>query len=256
VDAAKHTDPKRSGGRVTPSFLGRSQIKALNGEFKPRDRQLWEDIEWLSAQFWDSDCDPIRGHHLLMAVGNFKRQAIIRLHDPLPRTLGEAPVGSNRETCEIGGEPLGRDDPNTWKRFCGLNEGVSGFGVATTTTLLSALWPGHHVIIDQRALRAFVALRVAQGLECLLPAARLATPSKLVEVKWDDYYSEGGSAYLGQVLSHVEEDVAPVEVERALFELDKRHDDKTHEEECRDWNTYGGHLLDIANGLAGAATTG
>lgn len=237
---------------MMPIGLGRRQIEALSRAFPPRDRQLWGDIELLADQFWASGCDPLRGHHLLMAVGNFKRQAIIRFDDPLPTTTVKVGVERDLDRCEIGGRVLIRDGHDSWEKFCGTNGGVSGFGVATTTTLLSALWPRHHVIIDQRALRAFIGLRLAQGWECLLPGAGLPSPTSLVEARWGDYHSEGDSSYLKQILAAHDDTLAPVEVERALFELDKRHKDSNISVDCRDWESYGRHLLRLAEDAAAA----
>lgn len=68
-----------------PRSLGRREVEHLS-EAWGNDR-LWRDVLALADRFWESEGD-LRldsWHHLLLAVGNFKRQA--RVEPPtLPRT--------------------------------------------------------------------------------------------------------------------------------------------------------------------------
>lgn len=238
-----------SGFDILPVGLRHRQIEVLRKRFAPGDCQLWNDIAGLADSFWASDCGLRQAHHLMMAVGNFKRQAgTIRLKEPLSWTPRKS---SGRDTCMIGGYVLKRDQLESWKSFCGEARGVTGFGVATTTTLLSALWPDHHVIIDQRALRALIGLRLAWDKGCPISGTK-CTPESLDTVTWEDYWtdSEFKSSYRKEVLASAGPIFAPVDVERALFELDKLHGPKFGVDEGRDWKIYGTGLVGIAEGAA------
>ena len=95
--------------------------------------------------------------HLLLAVGNFKA------HMPLfPEPLPPAPDSENLkrgETLEVpvpdGHLTLRVEDSATWRE---LSECIRGLAVPRTTTVLSAIWPGRHLIADWRALSAVAAL--------------------------------------------------------------------------------------------------
>ena len=110
---------------------------------------------------------------------------------------------------------------------------MRGLHVATATTVLSALWPEDHVIIDIRDLRATIGLNLAEVVDqgWVDPDSQRA-----VRPSWPRYQ------WLRQkVLSRVEElraagaEVDPVDVERALYTLDgKTKRSKT----SMTWKTY------------------
>ncbi|CAN5881785.1 hypothetical protein BH24ACT15_BH24ACT15_05340 [soil metagenome] len=211
---------------TSSSLLRRSHIISLAHGFTDSDKKLWRDIELLAGEFWRSQPDnQLRAwHHLLMAVGNFKRPGgtIIRI----PTLEGTLPQDVEaRPEVDIPGpsDRLSVNEPETWS---GLEDNTRGLGVATTTTLLSALWPGHHVVIDQRALRAAIARSVNEWQ----PSFPLQDTDKRVD--WPCY-----GWYRPKLLHTAKaECCAPVEVERALFMLDRKVPRKR--EGTRSWGKY------------------
>jgi hypothetical protein len=128
------------------------------------DGGLWDDITWLAMLAWSAESDEerrMRWHHLVMAVGNFKRQGGRRL-----RPARVSPVASTRfiarshEFRGPDGLAISSEDPSTWKR---LESGLKGAATATTTTILAALWPDQHHILDWRVLAAATGLGIADG---------------------------------------------------------------------------------------------
>jgi hypothetical protein len=92
-----------------------------------------------------------------MTAGNFKRQTAIslpKLQDPPDAT--HAAGGQVSFRIEVKGEwkTVTRDDADSWEHLTGID----GIGVATATTVLSALWPGSHVIADRRDMVAAIGL--------------------------------------------------------------------------------------------------
>lgn len=69
------------------------------------DGGLWNDIAWLALRTWeaaDDDERRLRWHHLVMAVGNFKRQGGRRVrpeqvHQCLPLDLRAAGIRSTSQ---------------------------------------------------------------------------------------------------------------------------------------------------------------
>lgn len=127
----------------------------------------WDDISkdmlWLGRRFWATlvhspDETPIVWHHLVLAVGNFKRQTPIR-GIRIGRSDREA-TPQRSFTAPGLDLTVSKEDPESWK---GLEGAVRGLGVPTTSTLLSALWPDFHVVIDRFAFRSAVALRASVG---------------------------------------------------------------------------------------------
>ncbi len=176
--------------------LRRDDVLALAGRFRDEDKSLWDDVELLAGKFV-AGRSLADWHHLLLAVGNFKRQGGTIIREPLrlqPRSSTPAPHF-------IPEVKLDAKRAETWHR---LQERVDGLGVATTTTLLAALWPWDHVIMDQRALRAAVLLTGSP-------------PNGPGEPSWPQY-----EWYRPAVLATAAStDCPPVEVERALFMFDK-----------------------------------
>lgn len=119
-------------------------------------RQAWPDIEILAQRFLEGNPDEngmatLAWHHLLLAVGNFKRRGglIVPARLGNPGTVGTCPD----EVAIPGatGKPVrfACEESATWPR---LTE-TPGLGVPTATTVQSALWPSRHVIIDIRDTR-------------------------------------------------------------------------------------------------------
>lgn len=179
------------------------------------DTGLWQDVIYLAERFWDSVAEDtaereIRWHHLLMAIGNFKRQGGTRLLDPL---LERQPTRRDRPTSFVahGQLRVSVDTPGSWRA---LERGTRGLGRATTTTLLSALWPGDHVIFDRRASNAAVGL---VGQKTGWQSGDLPDPDGTTSVfrTWSRY-----TWFRGHVLDTAQQ-TEPVMVERALYELDR-----------------------------------
>lgn len=110
-------------------------------------------MQFVADRFWDVRPGHERlilWNHLVLAAGNFKRQA-----PSTPPSLDSLRVGvsDRKNSVTVPGTrmTLRKTDPGIWEA---LQVRTPGLGVATTTTLLSALWPGFHVIIDQLVFRA------------------------------------------------------------------------------------------------------
>jgi hypothetical protein len=142
-------------------------IRSLSDEWG--DGGLWTDIGYLAERFWSEPDGPDRllaWHHLVLAVGNFKRQGGTRLR---PASLGslERPLGAAERPSEFlvpGTDPpasVGVEEERSWAL---LKQVLPGAGVATTTTLLAALWPGRHFVFDRLVYRAAIGLRLTSGL--------------------------------------------------------------------------------------------
>jgi|SRR5712691_6187712 len=152
-----------------------SQIRAFGEAWS--DGGLWDDIAFLALLAWGAADDrerQMRWHHLVMAAGNFKRQRGRRL-----RPSSISPAGNITFTASTehftgpAGLTISRDDPDSWQH---LRRSLAGAGAATTTTLLAALWPDSHHILDWRVLAAVAGLGiVADGendLHLVEPARR------------------------------------------------------------------------------------
>lgn len=189
---------------------------------------VWPNILWVAEQFWQAQSDGTEDerlqtwHHLVMSVGNFKRQGgtQICLLEAVP--VGKSPPISDdrREACRVrlmsGDVVLQRDEPSTWAR---LNE-VKGLGVATATTLLSALWPGAHAIMDRRDLNATVGLNLAAMVD---PEGIDPDSRKGIQVSWNWYpWLRERLLSKAEELRVADPEIRLVEVERALYTLDGR----------------------------------
>ncbi len=141
--------------------------KGSDGRIGREDWLLaWRNVRGLASRLLgsldpDGRCDPETWHHLLMMVGNFKRQAG-NIHPPI--TLDASPTTQVIECLVLpGGEDkLECDVIESWSllsKVPGL--GLRG-GLSTASCLLAALWPESHVIMDVRDRRAAVGLRVGR----------------------------------------------------------------------------------------------
>lgn len=203
-----------TAGQTPFAGLPRAAIEHLSKEWD--DGGLWEDVLWLTGRFVDAaDVDkPIAWHHLLLAVGNFKREPGRRIR---PTRLAEVTEqrseipGPAKLQVPDGNLILERDSASSWRALAARTRGM---GVSTASAVLSALWPSAHVIIDRRALGAAYGLAGAPGWSGA-PNWESKVP---VTVSWTAY-----DWYRPWVL-----DVAmttrtePVMVERALYKLDQR----------------------------------
>jgi hypothetical protein len=129
------------------------------------DGGIWEDVLWLARRCWLVESEvplSLRWHHLVLAVGNFKRQGGRRLRpssisgNPLP------PVSRSQLFTMPCGRKIHREEEDSWRV---LEARLPGAALATTTTLLAALWPSDHFVFDWRVEAAANALRINANLK-------------------------------------------------------------------------------------------
>lgn len=182
-------------------------------------RQAWSDIEILAQRFLEGDPDEngmatLAWHHLLLAVGNFKRRGglIVPARLRSPRAVGTCPdeitiPGAAGELARLACE-----ESATWPR---LTE-TPGLGVPTATTVLSALWPSRHVIIDTRDTRAALGL----GAGTLWDVEGL-DDAEFPDISTDDRYWALYREWFRPTILATAGSGRPLDVEKALFHLDE-----------------------------------
>jgi hypothetical protein len=170
-----------------------------------------------------------------MAAGNFKRQAPISLPDLPDSPHAEPLTGDGRRfTIEVKGRPktVERDNPDSWEH---LTE-IAGMGVATATTVLSALWPGYHVIADRRDIGAAIGLAYEEafGEKILRTAGYIGEIVSWKRYRW----------FRPKIIAKAEAiNVEAVHVERALYEVDLA----TETTSKTPWNEYRRALCRVLN---------
>ncbi|MFP5321562.1 MAG: hypothetical protein ACLGIC_06905 [Acidimicrobiia bacterium] len=226
--------------------LDRAAIEVLAGGWS--DGGLWAEVDWLAERFWAAT-DPAarsrRWHHLVLAVGNFKRQPGRRLRPTLD-TTGPAVPGVPEDRFDVAGTDgpvtVAVDDPASW---VALSAALPGAAVATTSTLLAALWPSAHFVFDWRVaaaangLRARAELATAPGFD--------ATATTTPDLGFDHY---------GRVRAWLLDTAAAtgaglVAAERALY----RASQLVPAERGRDWATYGHAVVDAIAAAVAAKDT-
>jgi hypothetical protein len=235
--AAIPLDRLRSATRLP---LSQKQVSVLSKDWGGRDAERsWSDIEWVAQQFMrQSSSDPVDAavawHHLVVAVGNFKRSTgrNYPVHLPLP-DLEFQP--SDHFTIPGYGLDVDVSGAKTWGH---LTKAIHGFDVPTATTLLSAVWPGRHVIIDRRDIVAAVGLTTTAWDSRGYEDAKLP-PRKPYYAYWDLY------EWLLPVIRATAVGVSPVEVERALYVLDIKVRKLLPPKEYWHWSRY----TEIAAGI-------
>lgn len=185
-----------------------ARAAALAGTWE--DGGLWEDVMWLSRQCWRGgtpEQQALRWHHFVLAVGNFKRQAG-RMSPPRIGDLAEREATPEDQFLTPSGLVLQRDVHDSWLE---LSDGFPGIALATTTTLLSALWPEDHFIFDWRVQAAADALRIHADLEPTPKTQREISTKKWQRPTFEDY---------GMVRSWLKTIGCPLRTsERALYRL-------------------------------------
>jgi hypothetical protein len=189
--------------------------------------RAWRNIGVLASRVFDTldlqgQCDSEAFYHLLLAVGNFKRQAG-NIH--LPVDFADLAAGPRAESLALPGGlgRLDRDNVASWKR---LDE-IPGLGIPTASCLLATLWPGSHAIMDVLDRRAAVGIQVGRRshYDRRLDMARL--PSH----EWGFYDWFRQTVLLTAQAAGCE----PVSVERALYVLGAL----TARELDDDWEQHG-----------------
>lgn len=244
------------------SDLNAARLEALSPGDDPRPgfATVWPNILWVAEQFWQAQAsrDDTRRletwHHLVMAVGNFKRQGgtQIRLLEAVPKDHIWRAQDSFPPTCKVqtltGQIQLDRDDPDSWKQLTTDKKAIQGLQVATATTLLSALWPGSHVIIDIRVLNSTTALNMDEVMSrgWLTPES-----TESLSVTWDRY-DWVRTMLLGKAaeLRNGGADVEPVQLERALYTLDQKVPRPKKDEPLRTWQDYADALGEVLAKIA------
>lgn len=210
------------------SALTESRISALANTKSNLDgfAITWPNVLWCAEQFWQAQLSGDAGrrketwHHLVMAAGNFKRQGGSQIR--LLRAVRPGHVWPNESkrptSCTVptltGDVRVDLGDPVTWRLLTENKRSVRGLGVPTATTLLSALWPGAHVIIDVRDLTATVGLNLDEVVGNRW-VRQLQDPVR-VRASWGWY------EWLQPKVIAKAHNVEPVAVERSLYELDAR----------------------------------
>lgn len=197
--------------------LTRTAVKRIAKRWD--DGGLWDDIQVLANRFWAARDDETRlvcWHHLVLAVGNFKRQPGRRLRPSPLTSLGvyDQFVRTSEITVpSMDGQHIHVNDPLTWDF---LMRALPGARVATTTALLAALWPDQHIVFDRRVHWAANALRICSKL----------SPSPGVEPsssRWHDSTLNDYNLIRGWILTTAELlRMPPNMVERTLYILDRQ----------------------------------
>ena len=198
--------------------LSNAVVQKLAGEWT--DLGLWRDVRWLAVEFMNAkESDKVlRWHHLVMAVGNFKRQGGRRLQ---PTCLAErshtVETAAVLDVFEIPGTvpavKVTESDRSTWTD---LQTHLHGAATATTTTLLAAIWPASHFVYDWRVRAAANGLRITAGLSPTLEITPQSSRTPQLEI---DSYDEVREWVL-KTADAVEHPVCMVE--RALYEVSRK----------------------------------
>ena len=204
------------------------QIRQLAGDWEARS--LWRQVEWAADDWWASqngEEDQSRAWvRLLLAVGNFKRQAPIRDLPEPPVAVWAQRTRPSAIALPVTASSLGCADEQSWRHLTELH----GLGVPTSTTLLSALWPGCHVVIDLLSRQAAVGLALDE------PQGWFAEPSgtgALPSISWAHYVWYRNVVVRTAQVSHT----SAAAVERALFVLAK-HGRRRRKAPARTWLEY------------------
>ncbi len=215
-----------------PLGLSAERIRTLASTWD--DGGLWDDIAWLALLAWTADGEQerlMRWHHLVMAVGNFKRQGGRRLHpsaiSPVIRMTGA--VRSDRFYVAGADLTISRDDPQSWND---LQASLKGAAVPTVTSVLAALWPDSHHILDWRVLAAVAGLSVVTDKRNHLGLVDPARCDQAI-LKLENY------AKVRRLLSDMAEgyEMPLSTVERALYKLTT-----TVQGKGKTWKQYGEEL--------------
>lgn len=117
---------------------------------------------FLALRVWDADGErerAARWHHLVMAVGNFKRPSGRRLRPEAITPVSNlqfAPRPDRFEVPGTGQTVFAEPEPTEEAPWSGIM--LRGAGPPTWTALLAALWPERHHVLDWRVLAAASAL--------------------------------------------------------------------------------------------------
>lgn len=196
--------------------LEAASIDKLSGEWGHGSwRAAWSDIEFLADRFLRVEREgsaerDLAWHHLLMAVGNFKRSAGTIFPFGAQRRLGDLErLDTSREfAIPALDTTVTCDDERTWPALTK----IAGLAVPTATTLLSALWPMDHAIIDRRDIGAAISLAAGDRLR-----ANGLDDARRPDIGWPLYRWFRKTV----TLTASGTGRTPVAVERSLYVLDQ-----------------------------------
>jgi hypothetical protein len=173
-------------------------------------RKLWQDVEWLASRLRAADDQRSAWHHFLLACGNFKRPGGTKIH-PWALTSDDwvRPIELPSRIEVPDGRTLSVDDPRSWR----LLSEARGIRIPTATTVLSALWPGRHAIMDARSKNAALGWAILDGVE--VPPVPAANSHGAVPTGWNVYVW-----YREFVLSKTTGSRDALFIERCLYRLD------------------------------------
>jgi hypothetical protein len=234
-------------GKPGPIPLPKDTIRCLAERWRDNGDSKWVDVKRVVSRFYEELSNITRSNdeellfrwnHLLMVVGNFKRQGPTSIWPaPIPDVVN-APLRPVPDQIDVPYDNLSfrRDDqPVSGQTFTSWRnlQTINGIGVPTATTLLSALWPGHHFVLDIRDVRAGVGLIVGPTWT-QRDEDSFALPS---ERDWEWY------GWLRECLLQTvaRTDLELFEVERALYILDRqvlRELNKTYGKDEWVWSQY------------------
>lgn len=123
-----------------------------------------------------------------LVVMSMKRQAG-RMSPPRLNTLTDSSVNPREELTAPSGSVLYREGEESWRE---LEKGFPGIALATTATLLAALWLDDHFVFDWRVQVAADALRVHAGLEPTPKTQREIQTRKWQRPSFEDYSTVRG----------------------------------------------------------------
>lgn len=195
---------------LTPGHIGTQAA----GEVTTLARRFWILYHAYDGS-WSDDLTTV-WHHLLLAVANFKRQAGRIVGIP---SLPVVPIGDHLRRDAVVVSParltIARDGDEFAQRRT-FNR-MRGFGVATGSALLAALWPSHHLIVDRLAFATALVLD-DEGLARLLRYTDLES-RRWLDPTWEDYiwYATRSRLWVQQ---HPSQEL--VSVERALYVIGGR----------------------------------
>lgn len=142
-------------------LLTADEIRAV-GEIDAPYVALWEDVQRVANRVHATSGNERAWawHHLLLAVANFKTQATLfpPVLLPAPETMSLQRQDVLVVPMAVGTLELSAEDPAAWAQLSQLK----GLREPRATTVLSALWPGRHIVMDWRALSAALALAGAR----------------------------------------------------------------------------------------------
>lgn len=213
------------------------------------DRPLWRDIRVLAEEF-KAEQTPHRWNHLVFAVGNFKRQrgAVIRM--PLKSPRRDSTVGEQREVSVVltnGSEMTLRCEVSTsWKE---MRDAIKGLATPSLTTLLAALWPDRHAILDRKTLRSIIGMAGSQNdwHETISSEEKVSynLSPRFDQYKWYRSHLLNTAARFGIAAQSID----LIDLERALFELDtdvmKSINDKKDPMRPHNWRDFSKHVRDV-----------